>query len=632
MTESHKNLIFKCTLISVLIVAVYSSTLSNRFVWDDLDVIVKNPLLEKFTNLPKLFFYEDRTGDGLTGYYRPMTYISFMIDRSVWGLNPVGFNITNLFLHIAVTLLLYGVIAALFKKERLAFVAALIFALHPVAGETVNFHAGGRNTLLSACFSLLALLLYINRRELPAIACFAAAIFSKEFALLLPIVFIVYDRTLRAEKRRWFSYLPYLGAIICYLTLRSFAVAHGNLFKTIILSDNLLLIPKLIVSYLINMTYPFNLKVLYDISPDISAASFAMYAIILAALTSGVFVFRKHSEILWASGWFVLFLLPVIGIVPLGSALMADRYAYFSLMGFSLALAYGLCTANKQVVVIGMVLLSVCYAAIDVQRNAHWKNMLSLYSQMTEDAPGKSIGFTNLGMYYYENGDLPNAEKYLELSCSKKGIVIRDAYQYLSAVYWESNKPEKALSVLDKLMALEPGNPQSYIMASRIYESMGDKANAQRYYAKVTAMFPQIEEMMGNRTASLCQEGEKLMAEERPVEAERKFKEALMMKPSFVPALIDLGGLAAEKGNLAGAVEYFSKAVVIDPLNPSAHYNLSMAYEMMGRSAEARAEMEKYRDCEASSRQKGNTAQAPVHGAPGAGPPQTRDANSGVGR
>jgi tetratricopeptide (TPR) repeat protein len=619
-------------LITVLIVAVYSSTLTNRFVWDDLDVIVKNPLLEKFTNLPKLFFYEDRTGDGLTGYYRPMTYISFMIDRSVWGLNPVGFNITNLFLHIAVTLLLYGVVAALFKNERLAWVAALIFALHPVAGETVNFHAGGRNTLLSACFSLLAMLLYINRRELPAIACFAAAIFSKEFALLLPIVFIFYDRTMRAEKRRWLSYLPYLGAVICYLTLRSFAVAHGNLFKTIMLSDNVLLIPKIIVNYLGNMIFPVNLKVLYDVSPDVTASSFAGYSIIVSAIVIGAVVLRKKNEIVFAACWFFLFLLPVIGILPLGSALMADRYAYFSLMGFSLALAYGVCRANKQVAIIGTGLLCVGFAVIDIQRNAHWKNMPSLYSQMTKDAPGKSIGFTNLGMYYYENGDLPNAEKYLELSCSKKGIVIRDAYQYLSAVYWENNKPEKALSVLEKLMSLEPGNPQSYIMASRIYESMGDTANARRYYAQVTSMFPQIEEMMAGRTASLCREGEKLMAEGRLAEAERKFKEALMMKPSFVPALIDMGSLYAEKGNLASAVEYFSKAVLSDPLNPSAHYNLSMAYEMMGRSAEARAEMEQYRESEASSRQRGNAAVAPVHEAPTARPPQARDANFGAGR
>ena len=156
MTDSQKTLLCRFTLITILLVAVYGSTFTNRFVWDDLDVIVKNSLLENFTNLPKLFLYEDRTGDGLTGYYRPVTYISFLLDRSIWGLNPVGFNITNVILHISAVLLFYRVLFALFKKERVAFVAALIFALHPIAVESVNFHAGGRNTLLSACFALLS--------------------------------------------------------------------------------------------------------------------------------------------------------------------------------------------------------------------------------------------------------------------------------------------------------------------------------------------------------------------------------------------------------------------------------------------------------------------------------------------
>ncbi len=603
MTGAQKNLVYRLTLITILVVAVYGTTLGNRFVWDDLSVIVKNPLLEKVSNLPRLFLYEDRTAAGPTGYYRPVTYISFLFDRTVWGLNPLGFNITNLILHIAVALLFYGVVAALFKNERLALVAALLFALHPVAAESVNFHAGGRNTLLSACFALLALLLYINKRWLASLLCFIVAIFSKEFALLLPLVFIVRDRYAGEEKKRWLSYAPYFGAIICYLTLRSFAVAQGNLLATLRLSGNLLLVPRIVVGYLKNMLFPLNLKVIYDLSPHISVSSFVVYTLILLAVAGVVFVFRSKDELAFSAFWFFLFLLPVIGIVPLGTTLMADRYAYFSLMGFSLALAYVICRANKRVVVTVTVILCVCFAAIDMQRNAIWKNMPSLYTQMTIDAPEWSIGFTNLGMYYYEKGDLAKAEKYLEESCSKKGIVIRDAYQYLSAVYWEGNRFDKALSVLQKLMDLEPGNPQSYIMASKIYDSMGDKVMARKYYDKVAAMFPNIEEMLAGRVNALCQEGEKLMAEGRAGEAERKFREALMMKPDSAPALIDMGNLVAEKGDLAGAVTYFSKAAALDPLNPQAHYNLSTAYDLMGKPAEAAMEMKRYKELDASAGQ-----------------------------
>src|SRR6185369_10300726 len=277
-------------------------------------------------------------------------------------------------------------------------------------------------------------------------------------------------------------------------------------------------------------------------------------------------------------------------------SLMADRYAYFSLMGFSLVLAYCLCLLERRIVVAVMVVVCLGFAAIDMQRNTIWNSLLPLYMQMTKDAPQKSIGFTNVGMYYYERGELAKAEKYLEESCTKNGIVIRDALQYLSATYWEGGKYDKALVVLDKMMAMEPENPQPYIMASKIYENKGDSANAKLYHDKVVAKFPQIEQMMQGRVVSLCQEGEKLLTERKPAEAERKFKEALMMKADFVPALIDMGGLLAERGDHAKALVHFGKAEALDPANPSIHYNLSMVYELMGKSAEAQKEMMKFKE------------------------------------
>jgi Flp pilus assembly protein TadD len=312
--------------------------------------------------------------------------------------------------------------------------------------------------------------------------------------------------------------------------------------------------------------------------------------------------FRKKTDITSASCWLFLFLLTLTCIFPLGSTMMADRYAYFSLMGFCLALGHGICAMNKRAVGAMMVVICLSFAAIDMQRNAVWNNLLSLYMQMTRDAPERSIGFTNVGMYYYERGDLANAERYLEASCTKKGIVIRDALQYLAAVYWEGKKHDKALSVLNRMMTLEPENPQPYIMASRIYENMGDSANAKVYYDKVVARFPGIEGMMQQRVISLCREGEQLMSEHKPAEAERKFNEALMMKPDFVPALIDSGGLAAERGEHARALSYFNRAATLDPANPSVRYNLSLVYEMMGNHAAAQREMERYRALEARTR------------------------------
>lgn len=607
MTDAHKSLLYRYALIILLILAAYGNTLQHGFVWDDIDVLVDNPITESLRNIPKFFISED-TADVSTGYYRPITYVSFALDRALWGLNPVGFNITNLVLHILVALLFYRTVAALFKRDNLALAAAVIFALHPIAGETINFHAGGRNTLLCACFSMLSLLYYTKRKHLPAVVFFTLAIFSKEFALLLPAVFLLYDRLIAKEKFRWSFYIPCLIAIFCYLGLRSFAVhKNANLFKTMNVSDNIWIVPQIIGSYLINMVDPVGLKTMYDVNTKVTLLSFSLYSLLLVTLLGIAIIFRKKLEIVFSIFIFLLFLLPVTNIFPLGITMMADRYAYFASFGFSLALAYGICLAKKQVALPVMVLLSVFFIAKDIQRNGFWKDELSLFTQMTKDAPDLSIGYQNLGYAYFYKQDFPNAEKYLTEAYGKKELNARMLVGSAS-MFWEMNKLDKAIAALNRKIELEPGNPQSYIMASRIYEEMGNTALAKSYHDKAAALYPGIFEMMKQRTVSVCRDGEELMAKHKVIEAERLFKEALSIDPRFVPALIDMGSLAADKGDMAKALQFFSKAAAADPLNPAVHYNLAQLYEMMGKTADAQREKQKFDELQAAE---GKTVRKP---------------------
>lgn len=340
MTGSQKQLIRRIGLIVLLVVAVYAPTLRHGFVWDDAFIIVNNPLLEKPGNIPGFFLSED-TIEESTGYYRPIPYASFALERSLWGVNPAGYHGVNLVLHILVVLLLYRVLSTLFQKERLALIAALVFALHPVAGETVCFLSGGRNTLLAACFGLLAFLFHLGKKPLPALAAFTVAIFSKEFALLFPALFLLADTRLAREKVRCTPYLPYLAAIAGYLSLRAVAVQKANFLSAINLSDAMAA-PYLVVRYALNMLAPVRLKLLYSINPGMIAAS-ACLALLVAGAVACSYV-RNRDEIVFSACWFLLFLLPVINIIPLRTTtVLADRYAYFSLMGFSLALATLIC-------------------------------------------------------------------------------------------------------------------------------------------------------------------------------------------------------------------------------------------------------------------------------------------------
>ena len=591
--------LYRFGLIILLVAAVYGVTIDHGFVWDDIPVIVNNPLLENLGNLPEFFITEDSIDDS-TGYYRPVTYISFALDRALWGVNPAGFHATNVVLHLLVVLLFYTVIVALFNRERLAFVAALILALHPIAGETVNFLAGGRNTLLSACFALLSLRFYLRKRQIPAAICFTVAIFSKEFALLLPMVFLFTDYRVQGLKIRFRCYLLYLIPIACYLTLRSFAVQNANFLSAINVSD-VMMAPYLVVRYALNMLFPVQLKILYGVTSSITTNSVCLCIIVI--MTGVIIVFRKKVELLFSACWFLLFLLPVLNIIPLhATSLMADRYAYFSLMGFSLFLAALICKMDGRVVTAGFAILCVIYSVIDVKRNTIWRDEVSFFTGMTQDAPENFVGFKNLGTWYYRKREIAPALRYLEVADSKPDIPYKfltgDAY-----IFWKENMPDQAEKALLRALDLEPGNPEPYLILMMIHEQQGEASLARTYRGKAKELVHNIDEVLVARTVELCRTGETYVSRRLYADAEVYIWQALRINPGYVPALIDMGRLGAETGNYAKAIQFLNRALVLEPMNAPAHYNLSMVYRMQGRSAEAQAEMIRFEEAEAIARQ-----------------------------
>jgi len=601
MDDSQRHPAYRLGIIILLILAVYAATLTHGFVWDDTYIIVNNPLLEKLGNIPQFFLSED-TIEESSGYYRPLTYISFALERAAWGVNPAGCHGTNLVLHILVVLLFQAVIAALFKRERLAFVAALVFALHPVAGETVNFLAGGRNTLLSACFGLLSLLFYIRKKPVPALISFTAAIFSKEFALLLPVVFIFYDFRLQREKFRISRYAPFLIPVAGYLALRSYAVQKANFLDSINLSDSVSA-SYLVVRYALNMMVPFQLKVLYSVSPNVFSGTICLA--VVAIVSAAIFYFRKHDEIFFSAFWALLFLLPVINIIPLHTTtVLADRYAYFSLMGFALFLATFICKLNGRIMTVAVVMLCTLYAVIDFRHNSFWKNDIEFFNRMTKDAPQRFVGFRNLGLAYYRQGDIPRAVQALELADAKADISVKylvgDAY-----IFWKENRLDKAEKPLLRVMEVNPSNPEPYLLLMMICEQKGDRGAAQFYRGRLQSLAGDIDEITANRTFELCRTAEAFISKRQYTDAEIYLWQALQFNPEFIPALIDMASSRAEQGKSAEAVVYLHKALAIDPLNASAHYNLSALYKMQGRFAEAQAEMTRFREAEAVSKKKG---------------------------
>jgi tetratricopeptide (TPR) repeat protein len=344
---------------------------------------------------------------------------------------------------------------------------------------------------------------------------------------------------------------------------------------------------------------------MYEIAPAERVRQTMPYILGIVCIIAATFFFRKKRELLFATGWFFLFLLPVSGILPTGLTAMADRYVYFSSMGFAVALAYLICLAPKKVAAVIMVPLCICYAGIDIQRNFYWKDQLSLFTQMVKDVPEQGVGYQNLGYLYYYKGDMDNAVKNLSIAYTKKSINSKMMIGSAS-IFWEAKQYDKAILALNIKMHFEPGDPLTYLMMSKIYGETGDTAKEKLFHDKALRISPQVDEMVRQRLDTLCQEIDELLEKHNLAGAERLLKEAQKIDPNAVPVLVDSGTLAAERGDLPKSLRYLTKALSLNPLYPPVHYNLSIVYQMMGNKADAEKEMIKFRETDAQAVRKKN--------------------------
>lgn len=239
------------TIIILMVCVTFFRSVNNGFVWDDYPVVVENSLYHGKESFFKVFLTED-TIKGLespTGYYRPLTFLSFWIDSTIWGMNPSVFHATSLALHICVTIALYLFLCSLALDRLSALFTSLLFAVNPVVVETVCFISGGRNTLLCTLFVLLTLIMH--RRENFAVTailalCTAA---SKEQGLLLPALLVVHDRILCGAARSIKAYLPVVWAVVFFLLVKHGVIASAAGIPQVS-PLSLFLSPELLLRYL----------------------------------------------------------------------------------------------------------------------------------------------------------------------------------------------------------------------------------------------------------------------------------------------------------------------------------------------------------------------------------------------
>ncbi len=510
------------------------------------------------------------------GAWQPMTWFSHLLDCQLFGLAPAGHHLVSALIHATNSVLLAWVLILYTGALWRSCLVAALFAVHPLHVESVAWIAERRD-VLSGFWFLLTLWRYWywcrSRRWRDALllgVCFAGGLLSKPIVVTLPLVLLLLDiwplerlpvSVVSHPWRHWHRLWPLLlekSPLLAMAILSGVATivaeeGQGNLgtLDSYPMAFRLANAVLSYVRYLGKTLWPATLLPFYPYV-EIPAWQVVSALILLMAITLFCLRHRKtHPYLLCGWLWYLLTLLPVIGIIQQGEFSMADRYTYLPLIGLFIALVWGgdrvlqVRWWRRQWTIAIIASLLIGLSALTVRQASFWRDTPTLFLHTLDEAPDNFKAMLQMGAYYRDQGDLDQARGYF-------------------------------LRVLKQL----PKNREAVSNLGDVYDKMGRFAEAELYFQQALTIDPGYVQVYVNLGVLQARQG-------RMPEAVRNFEKALSLRPDDIKVRINLGGALYLQGQLTPAYEQFALAVSADPGSADAHNGLGMVLLAQGHYPEA---------------------------------------------
>jgi tetratricopeptide (TPR) repeat protein len=364
--------------------------------------------------------------------YCPVKMAVHSAEYALWGLHPAGYHAASLGLHCACTALLFALLLLLTGSRGGACLASLLFAVHPVAVESVAW-ASARGDVLYAFFYLAALLLYVKgglrpslRRLIAVLLLFVLAALSKPSAVTLPAVLLLVDwhRGRRMAGRAIVEKLPLfaVSAAVVAITIATRSadvIDAGHVMAKYKTVEGYLYVAYAVAFYLVQLAAPVRLSTLYPHPAYYYGGLPTEYYLYpLALLAVGLLAWRckKHRRaLLFGLGFYLIAISPTLQIVPVGGSIAADRYAYLPCAGLYFLLAYGFgqAPAKAKRWLATLALCAACaFSCRSYGLTKLWGSPLALSEQLLSAFPNYSDGYLFVGQEHYLAEDYPRALDY----------------------------------------------------------------------------------------------------------------------------------------------------------------------------------------------------------------------------
>lgn len=508
-------------------------------------------------------------------FWHPVTWMSHMLDVTLFGLNPSGHHIMSLLIHLAATMILFYALLEMTARPWPSGIVAAWFAWHPLHVESVAWIAE-RKDVLSGFFFALILFAYARfvrgngrRWYWLAFAALILGLMSKTMLVTVPVILLLLDiwplervsiggklDVATWRKLLWEKWPFYALAVIAVL-LTLVPAMQGNVVRSEEQWDTAFRTKNAVVSILryLELTFrPTGLAAYYP-PADIPVAQAAMAAVLVSGLAAWCFIQRKQSP-LWlvGFGWFLIMLLPVLGLVKVGTHAFADRYTYLPLIGVFIAIAYGAdrwlrSNPGYQKILAGIAVLSLL-ACITLTRQQLmvWRNSITLFEhalKVTRDNP--------------------------------------IAHYNLAAALVQQNRPAEALPHYEAVLKLRPNREDVHLNYGLALLKAKKMVEAKEHLIAAIELNPASIEARLNL-------GNILYLEEKRNESIEQFRQVLRIRPDHSGARNNLGLILLDQGRLTEAESNFREAIQRQPDNAEACFNLGRALVRQGRVQEGTVE------------------------------------------
>ena len=621
---SKKTISLSILLIAILTLISYFPTFNNEITsWDDEFYINTNPYLKSLDveNIKTLF----NTETSFMGNYHPLSMISLSVDYAIGGedkngnINPFMFHLTNLILHLLISILVFFFTLLLLKNFNVALITAILFSVHTLHVESVAW-ISERKDVLYAFFFIASLVSYVKFVDTKkylwygvALFLFLLSLFSKGQAVSLAVTIIIID-WFRNRKlldiKLILEKIPFLALAIFFGLI---AINAQKESEALIDEQGYIFIQRIgiaayaFMQYVFKLLLPINLSAIYPY-PDIihqTIPSYFYLMIVPVLVIIAIFIWsiiKKKNIVAFSIAFFVVNIFLLLQFIPVGSATHADRYAYIPSIGFFILLSAIIINFIKQKpkaknIIWGLTgIYIIVLMVLSFQRCNIWQNSETLWTDTTKKSPNSVIAWNNLGSFNDKQAktalkELRNkdAAKFRKIAIKQFSKAIKGKPDYRNAYY------NRGVSELE----LGKMNHDTILFKSAITDfnnalaQDGQFADAYHNRANCKAELWQLESALKDfdiaiqiKLANNDNTGLNNYYSNRGVTkgkagdldgAIKDFEKAIELSPNEASIYSNMGRAYMLKGNLENAIKYLNRGIELNPKSYSAYLNRAVA-------------------------------------------------------